>query len=64
MLNIIICLAGVQNLQGEFSQKVSADQTPSIPRFLHQKIHQEQLLCGEEPDNRQFPHHVCAVHEP
>lgn len=28
-------LSGVQNLQGEFSQKVSADQTSSIPRFLH-----------------------------
>lgn len=26
---------GVQNLQGEFSQKVSADQTSSLPRFLH-----------------------------
>lgn len=52
---------GVQNLQREFPQKVPADQTASVPRLLHQKIHQEQLLCRKEPYNCQFPHHVSVV---
>lgn len=54
--------SGIQNLQREFSQKVPTDQTASVPRLLHQKIHQEQLLCGKEPHNRQLPYHVSAFH--
>lgn len=51
-------ISGVQNLQGEFSQKVPVDQTSAVPHFLHQKIHQEQLLCGEKSNNCQLPHYV------
>lgn len=49
---------GIQNLQREFPEKVPAHQTAAVPRLLHQKIHQEQLLCGKEPNYCQFPHHV------
>lgn len=54
---------GIQNLQREFSQKVPADQTASLPRLLHQKIHQEQLFCGKEPHNCQLPYHVRYIPE-
>lgn len=53
--------SGIQNLQREFPEKVPAHQAASVPRLLHQKIHQEQLLRGEEPNNCQLPHHVRAV---
>lgn len=53
--------SGIQNLQREFSQKVPVDQTASVPHLLHQKIHQEQLLCGKEPHHCQLPYHVSAV---
>ena len=56
--------SGIQNLQRKFSKKVPADQAASVPHLLHQKIHQEQLLCGEKPHNCQLPYHVSAVHKP
>lgn len=61
--NVCSLHAGIQNLQREFSQKVPVDQTASLPHLLHQKIHQEQLFCGEEPNNRELPDHVSDVHE-
>lgn len=64
MLTVSHLHSGIQNLQREFSQKVPADQTASIPHLLHQKIHQEQLLCGKEPHNCQFPHHVSSFLTP
>lgn len=54
-------IIGIQNLQREFSQKVPVDQTASVPHLLHQKIHQEQLLCGKEPHNCQLPYNVSAI---
>lgn len=50
--------SGIQNLQREFPQTVPADQVATLPHLLHQKIHQEQLLCGEKPNNCQLPNHV------
>lgn len=56
--------SGVQNLQGEFPQKVPADQAASVPGLLHQTVHKEQLLCGKEPYDCQLPNHASAVHVP
>lgn len=52
-------VTGIQDLQRELSEKVPAHQTSSVPHLLHQALHQEQLLRGEEPDYCQLPHHVC-----
>ncbi|PKK17276.1 ubiquitin specific peptidase 39, partial [Columba livia] len=48
---------GVQDLQGELPQALPAHQAAALPHLLHQALHQEQLLCGEEPHHRQLPHH-------
>ncbi len=52
-------VTGVQDIQRELSEKVPAHQTSSVPHLLHQAIHKEQLLCGEEPNYCQLPHYVC-----
>ena len=63
LMSVYFCSvhSGIQNLQREFSQKVPVDQTASLPHLLHQKIHQEQLLCGKEPNDCQLPDHVRVI---